>query len=287
MENKEVRDNLEFREALEFCRKNNLYLGEGNPNAKILIIGQECASDKESLKEQGIECKDPDNELELCVVKNNLDSWDNILKIENLTTKIEAKKEFVKSESKKAGLEENIVTKEFYPIYPHLGQQCSFRTKATKKGTAPTWYFYQRLIDMILNKKSKDKTEIIDFHDKCFHTELSQIPLKGNSNISEENKYNRAESIAKRIELFKMPFFKQFSIVIIGVGHYTRVNNFDIQDLFDVHFQGESIIVKSTWYNIHYQNEGSARILIHTRQLSNGVSYPLLKAIASESKGFI
>ncbi|GHT17883.1 hypothetical protein FACS189429_2990 [Bacteroidia bacterium] len=31
----------EFEKALKFCKDNNLYLGEGNPDAKILLVGKD------------------------------------------------------------------------------------------------------------------------------------------------------------------------------------------------------------------------------------------------------
>jgi len=36
-----------FKEVLNLCKQNKLFLGLGNPNAKILIIGKEAAIDKE------------------------------------------------------------------------------------------------------------------------------------------------------------------------------------------------------------------------------------------------
>lgn len=282
MENKEVRDNLEFKEALEYCRKNNLYLGEGNPNAKILIIGQECAINEERLIEQGIECKDGD--IEKCVVNNNLDSWDNIIKIDNLTTKIEVKRAELGKSIK------HVVLADFYPFFPHLGQKCSVRgfkhDKITgAEGTARTWYAYQLLVDLI-RKVEKKHTNLVDFHNNCFHTELSQLPLLRNNQLPKNRENYRREGITKRAELLKMPFFKKFPIVILACGPYPEKYNFIINDTFDVK-DSDSLnneIIK--WCRPYRENKGIPRILIHTKQLSF-FSQVLLKRIAEESKDFI
>jgi hypothetical protein len=55
----------QFKEVLNQCKQNELFLGLGNPNAKILILGKEAAIDKE---------KNPRHyEVE---VKNNVKDWE-------------------------------------------------------------------------------------------------------------------------------------------------------------------------------------------------------------------
>lgn len=296
MENKEISDNSEFIEALEYCRKNNLYLGEGNPNAKILIIGQECAINEERLIEQGIECKDGD--IEKCVVKNNLDSWNNIIKIENLTTKIEDKKAELGKVKNKNDEHENcikhVVLSDFYPFFPHLGQKCSVRGFKQGKitgaeGTARTWYAYQLLVDLIRKEEKKENTNLVDFHNNCFHTELNQLPLLRNNQLPKNREHNRRDGITKRAELLKMPFFKKFPIVILACGPYPEKYNFNINETFDVKDVKNSDSLNKEiikWCRLYRENKGTPRILIHTKQLSF-FSQVLLKRIAEESKDFI
>ncbi len=97
MEKKEISYSPEFKEALTKCNKEDLYLGEGNPNAKILIIGQECALNTERLKEKG--WIKPDQRLPLTwqekeelVMKCNLSAWDSVLANNIQIEQIEEKK---------------------------------------------------------------------------------------------------------------------------------------------------------------------------------------------------
>lgn len=61
---KKINYTSQFKEVLNQCKQNELFLGLGNPNAKILIIGKEAAIDKE-------------NNLKYCELKveKNLKDW--------------------------------------------------------------------------------------------------------------------------------------------------------------------------------------------------------------------
>ncbi len=54
----------DFIEAYNYSNTNNLYLGLGNPNGKILLIGKETSNDKIGFDEMS---------------KINLKSWDDII----------------------------------------------------------------------------------------------------------------------------------------------------------------------------------------------------------------
>jgi hypothetical protein len=84
-----------------------------------------------------------------------------------------------------------------------------------------------------------------------------------------------------------LPFFKEFPIVIVAAGHYPKRYKFDMQQIFDVQWEGKPIKVgEKYWYNLHFSKDNK-RILIHTRQLSNRVSNELIVAIANEAKKFL
>jgi len=48
-------ENTDFKKVLEFCEKEKLYFGEGNPNAKILFVGQEIGFGDTKEKEPSID----------------------------------------------------------------------------------------------------------------------------------------------------------------------------------------------------------------------------------------
>lgn len=69
--------NTNFKKVLEYCEKEKFYLGEGNPDAKILIIG----------KEQGMAAhknKDVNREVSENSIKENLAMWHDIVFSNNL-----------------------------------------------------------------------------------------------------------------------------------------------------------------------------------------------------------
>lgn len=137
---------------------------------------------------------------------------------------------------------------------------------------SPTWRNYQVLVERIIGKKVGK----YDFLDYCFISELSQINLP-NSNHLGINDLTR-ESVKKRELLFKQNFFQKFPIIIMPCGHYPRDFDFSIEDIFDVKWTGETTVLsKGNWYNVHY---GKDKILIHTRQVSMGVTKQLILEIA-------
>lgn len=255
------------------------YLGEGNPNSDILIIGKECAiSDSEFERKivtkevsdiyrlSGIEDEQKYKRKEKAIAEFNLSRWRELVK-NNIP-----EKEIIKRLEDKVGWsEEN--NRKYYPFFPHLGQR--YQQRKTRKdgriisehGTSATWYFYQSLVDEIMNNPRKDPECLIDFHLNSFHTEMSQIPLPMSNHLKANLKHLRKESIKERSKLFQHPFFRQFPVIILAAGHYPRENDFNIEEVFDVNYQC-NINLANSWGNIHHQRSGSPRILIHTRQFS-------------------
>jgi hypothetical protein len=95
----------------------------------------------------------------------------------------------------------------------------------------------------------------------------------------------RRESVAKRSELFRQPFFCQFPVIILATGHYPRDNNFDITEVFDVDYIAQKEVGNS-WVNIHREKSGDPRILLHVRQLSVGISTEFIAELANIVKEF-
>lgn len=239
---------------------NNDYIGTGNPNAKILIVGKECAINSEIEK----------NQLK-GEVEENIIKWINNIK--NPNTIIE---------------NWNGDSNNINPLFPYKGQKFNIyneKRNSGKGGTSSTWYYYQKLYNKIKETTQNLHTEI-NFHDDVFITELNANP----SNYSkDQNKEIRKNSIKERSNIFfKSDFIQNFPIVILATSHYTREHNIDICKLFDVDFIGiTNLIDENTqqWYNIHINKE-KTKLLIHTKQLSMNISDKLLDKIANEIKLF-
>lgn len=259
MNNSQINFDSDFLETIKYCQKRKLYLGLGNPNADILILGKELIDDSLSIEENG---------------EKNIDSWNDIISNKRNFSDIDH-------------LEDNA-------LFPWKGQQFTIRKvdkngKITgEKGTSATWYFYQYLIDLILNKDKKTTNDDIDFHKYCFQSELNQLNAKMAHLIPKDDKI-RIKSIKDREELFAQPFFNKFKIVIIACGHYQRDYSFNIEETFRVNWLQPTInISKGNWFNLHYNKDrNNPKIVIHTRQFSSGISTELIKGIAEKCIEFM
>lgn len=257
-----VNYNKEFIDVIQFSKNNDLYLGTGNPSSNILIIGKEAAIDA-SLNHYQYEIE----------FKNNLRDWESN-HIDN--------KQW--SDIKQWSGDN------YNPLYPYKGQKKTVESRDSSGlikngagGTSRTWYYYQKLIDSILNNEDSD--DGINFHENCFITELNQVTGSYSHTIPENL---RMMSIEERKVLLQQDFFQRFPIVIVAVGHYVRDFNVDLETLFNVQFQDETLDLGSNnWINVHYQKDGNApKLLIHTNQLSM-IKNDLILSLAGICKGFI
>lgn len=232
----------EFKEVREYCEKNRLFVGEGNPNAKILFVGKEING--------GIPDKNADPVAWIKDKSTEVVDW-NIIRWSN-------------------------------PDGYDLGK---LETDIFCDHKNPTWTNYQKLVSGIIGRDlGRDN---YNFLDHCFMTELSDIHLP-NSNFPKtlpdtqqckEVEALRKKSLQDRAELLSKPFFCRFPIVIMGVGHYPMIHKFDIEKVFGVGWIKETTMLSTgNFYNKHY---GPDKILIHTRQMSTGVSDELISKIAS------
>ena len=241
------------------------YIGEGNPDADILIIGNECARN--------------DNGED--VAADNVQKWKELLDqgydVEDIRRELQ---------DYNNGRPDN----KYYPLFPWFGQKCIVRTKVKndkeprgKEGTARTWVQYQKLIDWIYGKVF-DRNNFIDFHLNAFHTELSQIPMM--SSGDNDQKDETADSIQKRLDgLFNNnPFFQKFPVVIIAAGHYVKDYGIDIIGTFDVVYKGNK--GESGWINLHKSSD-SRRLLLHTKHFAAAISNDYIKEIAEFASPYI
>ena len=258
-----IKYSTEFRNVLEFCKKeeNRFYLGEGNPNAEILIIGKECAN-----------CHSEENSVE-----RNLTSWDRLVQSNAQIIPMKADTDCKIFESDNS-------------LLPWRNQKFLIRKKGGaigKDGTATTWYNYQKLIDFI-NGVKRTRVDNIDFHEYCFETELSQIPLSNSKLLTSDKEHLRKDGIERRLILFRQEFFKKIKVIIMACGNYPRDYGIDIQNVFNVEWVGKTneMTKRGNWWNKHDGTSFGPRLLIHTRQFSNGITDELIENIANEVRIF-
>ena len=173
----------EFIDLVYSAENQQNYIGMGNPNARILIIGREPSHDLST--EIGRDAFHQDQEL-------NRSNWRNLF-------------------------ENKQVEGRCNPRRPFPNQKC-LRADGNNDGTATTWVWYQKLVDLILGREYDRPYSLrpLDFHDFCFHTDISSAAAK---NLATTNKEAKTVSVEERSrELFSHPFFKQFPIVILGIG---------------------------------------------------------------------
>lgn len=255
------------------------YIGHGNPNATILIIGQEGASDPEAGTEE-----DGRNDYGRSIEANREDWRRNIQEgtgYENLSHCCTPD-----------------TLKKYNPLYPYKGQKFQVRTGSEEagnlkgaKGTARTWYNYQKLINRIFELHSAErklltKDDDIDFHRLSFHTDMSAVASKKHNH---DKKEDAATSVLQRVSLLSSDFFRNFPIVIAAVGHFPRDTYGDeyFGNVFGVEFLGNEETEIYNWMNVSVRNdEAHPMLLIHTPQFSEAISDRYIEQIAKRVVDF-
>lgn len=261
-----------FEDAVKFCNKNKLFLGYGNPNGKILIIGKEHyfahkdEKDSDKFYNEIIEKRELEN-------KNNIASWkDNIEN--NFQPNWNSDLEYFLDNSN---------------AYLAWWNQRNIQNRQLKNGnwnngTSNTYLHYQKLYqNTFLDGEKKDR---INFQKEFFITELNDLPSKKSFNRPRLNEL-RKEFITQRKDLFNLPFFKSFPATIIATGHYPKEYDFNIEKLFNVKWTGKTEKIGDAWYNLHHGIENKNRVVIHTRQLSTSVTNDLINALSEKLKSVV
>lgn len=221
------------------------YIGTGNPNADILIIGKECSVD------------DINSEQFKFELMGNFRAW-----------------------QKKRNYNQDDVPEfnnwnDYDPLFPYKGQNFKIDNKQNR-GTSRTWYNYQKLINYVCNKQSNTE---IDFHKDVFITEVNSTPSRKTVDADVSSIDFRKATI------LKSDFIQSFPIVIIsGVGYFNISNNVnEIEEIFNVQYLERKLAngKESQPYWIHTNKENRPyKLLINTYQLSMGISDDLLQEIA-------
>ena len=220
------------------------YIGTGNPDARILIIGKETSIYGAALDQKVRE------------ISNNFGDWQRI--ILNNDSHVE----------KWSGTN-------YSPFYPYKGQQ--FKIDNRKNGgTSRTWYNYQKLYNLIFDKVANLN---IDFHEGTFITEVNSSPsLKTTKAITDSIEF-RKQLIHDSGFFQSFPV-----VIISGLGYFEiKENRNEIEEIFGVKFiRKECALNRDTQTYWIHQGINTPKLLINTRQLSIGVSDALLEGIAKE-----
>ena len=244
------------------------YIGHGNPNAKILFLGQEPAIDREANIEQY------KNEI-----AGNAGQWRNIV-------------------SNGIGYEsvDSSIIEFGSLLHPWANQKFQVRSGSEEagnlkgtEGTARTWYNYQKLINKIFelylkDRKTMTKEDHLDFHRLSFHTDMSEAAYKTHT-----ESVDGKQSVVERVSILSSDFFRNFPIVIAAVGHFPRETYGDeyFGDIFNVEFLGNEETGLYKWMNVSVRNEVSnPMLLIHTPQFSSSISGRYLDQIAKRVVDF-
>ena len=203
----------EFKDLIARIEQTKDFIGYGNPNAKILIIGKE-----ESL-DMG---KEDDNIIYNQASKGNWKGWEEVIGNPSITPdSIPVWKESGK----------------FCPLYPWKGDDLP-------KGT---WTNYQNLINRLYPEA--DAGKMTTFHQYAFITEFNDLPSK-TSKRKDPEVQQRITHRCKNV--LNHPFYKSFPIVIAACGHYVKDYNINLEDIFNQKYiEPESVKIKREWINIH------------------------------------
>jgi len=247
-----------FENDVKECKENGTYIGTGNPNSKILIVGKETATDIENKANR-------DEHYVRFQTENLQDFKENAFKWDlNIKNNVE-----VNSIPNWIGGKDSPLTSN--PLFPYK----SLHPKELKEGQ--TWRKYQKLHDLIfLNDFTSLKEKEIDFHNNFFLTEMNSSPAKFTKDADKSG-------IPSRKQFFKESnFFQNFPVVVLACSNY--INGDEIKEIFDVSFYKQYGDGKQLFWT-HY-NSDKTKLVIHTRQLSTNVSNDLLKEIANEIRNF-
>lgn len=261
----------EFKAIIDSTTEN--YIGHGNPNAKILFIGQEPA----------IDCKNNGTQYKL-EIADNAEQWRNII-------------------ANGIGYDSIDPSKIEYgsPLHPWANQKFQVRTGSEEagnlkgeKGTARTWFNYQKLINRIFELISAERNPLtkddnIDFHYLSFHSDMSAVASKKHNH---DKKEDASKSVLERVSLLSSDFFRNFPIVIAAVGHFPRdvyKTSGNSKPYFEEVFEVDSfdtIKEGNLWVNFNYKLNGNAKLLVHCPQFSASISNAFIDKIAKRVVDF-
>ncbi len=238
-----------FKDVLQL----NTFIGTGNPNSKILIIGKEISTDEEKGKNKDLEKQN------LIYFNKNCEDWKK-----NLKQHIKQ----VDIPNWECGNKEN------NPIYAFKGLQIK-----DIKSAGHTWRKYQKLNNYIFDK---GENKSINFQENFFITEMSVLSSK-TTRSAQKKKDFKFKLQERKNSFFKSDFIQSFPVVILACSNY--INGEEIESIFDVKFDKQYGQPRQKYWT--HLNAKKDKLVIYTRQLSANVTNNLIIGIANEVKAFL
>ena len=194
------------------------FIGYGNPDAEILIVGKECAEEDETRLEK--------------FVTHNFCQWKESFEGHGFSYK-------------HAGEPYDFEHGNFHPVYPFFKQHNKIHRRKENDGrTSSTYFYYQRLIDKVRSGNAEKfvPAPYIDFFKDCFITELNDICRRNDNGLVKDEHEEIKRHIRARFEwMRKTNFFNQFKVVILACGPYANAIRSD--ELLKKDLFGEALIV--------------------------------------------
>lgn len=173
------------------------FIGYGNPNVDILIVGKECAEEDKERQEK--------------FYTHNFEQWEESLHGHGFGYRC-------------GGEPYNFESGNFHPIYPFYKQLNKIGRSGDKIGkTNSTYYYYQKFIDKLRarNVDNYIPSTHVDFFKDCFITELNDICRRNNKGLKKDKRQETEEHIRDRFDWMRgTNFFNQFKVVILACGPY-------------------------------------------------------------------
>ena len=189
------------------------FIGYGNPNADILIVGKECTHNM----------GDEDYKK---FYEPNYNHW-----YETVFCGHEC--------SYRSGVEPyTFEAGNFHPINPYYQLINKKQSKNKEIGRpGPTHYYYQKLVEKIRSFANGEivKSDYIDFFNDCFITEMCEICRPDEKDLTKEQHQEIKDNIRERLDWMRETnFFNQFKVVILACGpkYAKEIKNDEVKDLF-------------------------------------------------------
>lgn len=253
----------EFIDLVDQCSYSE-FIGLGKPNAKILIVGKEVATNPYS--------EDKLEKQNMVSYLNNVKDWE---KNKTERKQQEDVKYWVFDENRKLDEVDN------NPLFAFKGSKV--------KDTSDTWDKYQKLYDVIFNGDiDNNREKELDFQKGFFITEMSNIPSPKTHNAQREIDF-KVNLERRKNSFFRSKFIQDFPVVVLACSNYiwNKQDDWQINNIFGVKFdieqrfsKGEYVFSPSNKFYAHYNDNGS-KLVIHTRQLSMNVKDDMLKEMGA------
>jgi hypothetical protein len=248
----------DFKGFVEKCIENNQFVGFGNPSEKVLIIGKEVSTDKQSNK-------DIDKQNTVSINQNSKEWCENI---NNGTLQSEVPMWHFIKKLPLCKVNNN-------PLFPWKG--------SLKKDTSDTWKKYQKLHDIVFKEQiDHDNNKMIDFLEEFFITEMNQIGSRTTSEAQEAPDFNDNLKFRKN-NIINSDYIRAFPVVVLACSDYISNNDKDreIDNIFEVVYDGHpknkyQFDKNNSFFLHHSTDKNQSRLVIHTRQLSGSVKDEML-----------